>query len=123
MIVTTGDAPAGLTADPGHTRLVRCLARRGMLHSECQAIDHLRLSTGDHLELAEADGHETAWVICRGRAGLTGESDELRAGHVILVPAGDRPALSVLDGPLDLLRIAVVDRETARMLPARRPVA
>ena len=122
MIVTTGDAPSGSTADPGHRRLVRCLTRRGMLHSECQAIDHLRLATGDHLELVEADGHETAWVICEGRAALGGATGELTSGDVVLVPAGDRPALTVLAGPLKLLRVAVVSREAAGRLPARRPV-
>lgn len=122
MIVTTG-APARLTGPAGRERRVRCLARRGMLHSECQAVDHLRLADGDHLDLVEAAGHETAWVLCRGRAALAGEPGELGAGDVILVPDGCRPQLTVRSGPVELLRIALVTGETSRRLPPRRPVA
>ncbi|MEK8104585.1 hypothetical protein NKG94_04240 [Micromonospora sp. M12] len=66
MIVDNGTAPARRTDGAGPDRRIRCLARRGMLHSECQAIDHIRMAAGDHLDLTEADGHETAWVVCRG---------------------------------------------------------
>jgi hypothetical protein len=123
MIITTGAAPARVTGASGPERRVRCLARRGMLHSECQAIDHLSLVTGDRLDLTEAAGHETAWVVCRGHGTLTGEPDGLAPGDVVLVPAGGRPMLTVHAGPMELLRIAVVTDEAARQLPPRRPVA
>ena len=130
MIITTGAAPARVARTDGPERRVRCLARRGMLHSECQAVDHLELATGDHLDLAEAAGHETAWVVCRGRGGLsvepgdpTAETHELTPGDVVLVPSGGHPVLTVLDGPLGLLRIAVLSDAAARRLPSRRPVA
>ncbi|MBM0276138.1 hypothetical protein [Micromonospora tarensis] len=123
MIVETGPAPARRTDGAGPDRQLRCLARRGMLHSECQAIDHLRLATGDHLDLTEAAGHETAWVVCRGRASLTGQPGQLTAGDVVVVPVGSRPGLTVLSGPLELLRVAVLTAEAARRLPQRRPVA
>lgn len=130
MIITTGAAPARVTRPDGPERRVRCLARRGMLHSECQAIDHLWLATGDRLDLAEAAGHETAWAVCRGRAGLSAEPGdrtaaprELTAGDVVLVPSGSHPVLTVRQGPLGLLRVAVVGDEAARRLPTRRPVA
>ncbi|MET8090841.1 hypothetical protein [Micromonospora sp. NPDC005220] len=123
MIVGTGAAPARQLGGSGPERRLRCLARRGMLHSECQAIDHIRLAAGDHLDLTEAAGHETAWVVCRGRARLTGEPGELTAGDVVVVPVDARPSLTVLTGPVELLRVAVLADETARRLPRRRPVA
>jgi hypothetical protein len=123
MIITTGTAPARLTGPAGRERRVRCLARRGMLHSECQAIDHLSLTAGDRLDLFEAAGHETAWVVCRGGGRLDGGPGELAPGDVVLVPAGDRPVLTVHPGGMELLRIAVVSGEVARRLPPRRPVA
>ncbi|MDG4810778.1 hypothetical protein O7634_28820 [Micromonospora sp. WMMD1120] len=123
MIVSNGPAPARRADGSGPERHLRCLARRGMLHSECQAVDHLRLATGDHLDLTEAAGHETAWVICRGRARVSGASGDLAAGDVVLVPDGARPRLTVVSGPLEVLRVAVLAGETARLLPPRRPVA
>jgi hypothetical protein len=123
MIITSGAAPARLTGPSGRERRVHCLARRGMLHSECQAVDYLRLTAGDRLDLVEAAGHETAWVVCRGQAGLAGEPGALTVGDVVLVPAGCRPELTVHAGGVELLRIAVVSGEAARLLPQRRPVA
>ena len=123
MILTRPAAPSRLTGASGPERTVRCLARRGMLHSECQAVDHVRLATGDRFDLVEAEGHETAWVVCRGRAALSGEAGDLVPGDVVLVPAGCRPELIVRSGPVELLRVAVLTGEAARRLPQRRPVA
>ena len=44
MISTTTAEPSRTVGAAGEQVTWRCLARRGMLHSECESIDHVRLA-------------------------------------------------------------------------------
>ncbi|WP_051943405.1 pirin family protein [Streptacidiphilus rugosus] len=126
MIVTTTAGPTTLVG-PGRQRIrIRCLARRGMLHSETEAVDHVRLGPGAAFDLSGREGTEAAWYVLRGPVTLAlGEPaagrQALDRGDLVLAPHGERVRL--LAGPLgaELLCLSVTPRAVSEQLPPRRP--
>jgi hypothetical protein len=106
----------------------RSLARRGMLHSECESFDYVRLAPGTGFALRGREGTESAWFVVAGSGRLL-ELDSgaparaLEAGQLLLLPGGMEGHLASGDIGLELLWLAVMPRELSQSLPPRRPVA
>jgi hypothetical protein len=106
----------------------RSLARRGMLHSECESFDYVRLAPGTGFALRGRGGTESAWFVVAGSGRLL-EPDSnapartLAAGELILLPNGKEGHFASGDIGLELLWISVMPREISQSLPPRRPVA
>ena len=128
MIATTVAGPTVLVG-PGSQRIrLRCLARRGMLHSECEAFDYVRLSPGACYDLSGREGAEAAWYVLRGPLDLLGAAGfadlaphTLVEGDLVLAP--DSRQVHLHGGPLgaELLCLSVLPRALAERLPSRRP--
>lgn len=105
----------------------RCLARRGMLHSECEAFDYLRLAPGAVRDGRGREGVEEAWFVLSGEGEFLDGADRsllLRAGDLVLQPWGTSGWLrSSLATSLELLAFAVLPAAVTKQLPARSPVA
>lgn len=105
----------------------RCLARRGMLHSECEAFDYLWLAPGVVRDGRGRQGVEEAWFVLSGEGEFLDGADRalpLRAGDLVLRPGGTGGWLcSSSATPLELLTFAVLPAAVTERLPARRPVA
>ncbi|MFE2108419.1 hypothetical protein ACFXAF_21500 [Kitasatospora sp. NPDC059463] len=125
MIVTRTAAPR-LLLGPGTQRIrTRCLARRGMLHSECEAFEHISLGPGACYDLTGRDSTEAAWYVLRGPVVLVDCPDHplrlLDRGALLLAPHGGTVHLH--GGPLgaELLCLTVLPAEVSAALPDRRP--
>lgn len=98
----------------------RCLARRGMLHSECEAVDHLRPPAGAVVEDRGRSGTDEVWLMLSGAVTVE-ECDSapwtLRTGELMLSPAGARPRLRAADDGAELLLTAVLPHDWVRQLP------
>nr|AYM53683.1 hypothetical protein [Cystobacter fuscus] len=106
----------------------RCLARRGMLHSECEALDYVRLAPGTGFALRGREGTESAWFVIAGVGRLQAPGSELSGqplvtGDLVLVPAGAEAHISSGSDGLELLWLAVMPHAITQCLPLRRPVA
>jgi hypothetical protein len=109
----------------------RSLARRGMLHSECESFDYVQLAPGTTFALRGQDGTESAWFVVAGagvlvEAGASPRSLIPRAvtgGHLVLVPAGQAIELVAGDDGLQLLWLELMPGAVVEALPGRRPVA
>lgn len=126
MIVTDAIG-AGLAAQRAE-RAVRwgCLARRGMLYSECEAVDQLELAPRARVTMQGRSGVEEAWYVLDGDVAFDaagGEQRRARAGDLVLRPAGTSSAVrnSSDDAPARLLLIAVLPPAVTDRLPQRRP--
>ncbi|MFK4071464.1 hypothetical protein [Streptomyces sp. NPDC029674] len=104
----------------------RCLARRGMLHSECESFEQIRLTPGATWAHEPAHGTEAALYAVAGSASVhteaaTGAGTTLDAGGALLV--GARAAVRVTAGAegLDLLAVRVLPADVSAQLPARVP--
>lgn len=117
MIVTTTAAPSRTVTDGTDLRW-RCLARRGMVHSECEAIDHVLVPANAEFAPSGTEGVESAWLVISGAA--RADDHDVEAGDVILAPTATRFTAGP-DG-VELVWIAVLPDEVSRMLPPRRPV-
>ncbi|KQV04504.1 MULTISPECIES: hypothetical protein [unclassified Kitasatospora] len=125
-MIVTDTAHAAVHLGPG-TQRVRtcCLARRGMLHSETEAVDHVRLSPGACYDLAGRAGTEAAWYVLRGPVALLDCPEQpqhlLAEGDLLLAPEGGRVHLH--GGPLgaELLCLTVLPDAVSRELPDRKP--
>ncbi|MGW5653312.1 cupin domain-containing protein [Streptomyces humi] len=109
-----GDGPAGAWT---------CLVRRGMLHSECEAVEHWRLPPGAALTATPEHGVEEAVLVLEGDLLLgtsTGERS-VRAGQLVLVPHGRRARLTAAGGPVRLLTVRTLAASVTDRLPARVP--
>jgi mannose-6-phosphate isomerase-like protein (cupin superfamily) len=126
MIISTIGSTSS-TRDSGEEIRWRSLARRGMLHSECESFDYLRLAPGTEFALRGRQGTESVWFTVAG-TGLVVESDPvsagctLKAGDLVLLPAGKDVRLVSGDSGLELLWLSVMPREVTQSLPIRRPV-
>ncbi|MFD0272945.1 hypothetical protein ACFVHB_03415 [Kitasatospora sp. NPDC127111] len=125
MIVASAAGPQVLLG-PGNQRIrTRCLARRGMLHSECEAVEHIRLGPGACYDLAGRDGTEAAWYVLRGTVAVIDCPEQpqrpLGRGALLLAPRGQDVHLH--GGPFgaELLCVTVLPADVSRRLPARRP--
>ncbi len=119
-------AHATVHLGPGTQRIrTRCLARRGMLHSECEAIDHVRLSPGACYELSGRVGTEAAWYVLRGPVALLDRPElpehTLDEGDLLLAPDGQ--GVRLRGGPLgaELLCVTVLPAGVSSELPPRKP--
>lgn len=127
MIISSVDRTSRALGGGGEIRW-RSLARRGMLHCECESFDYVRLSPGAEIPLRGREGTEGAWFTLAGsgrlvEAGAAPAGRALRAGDLILLPDGEEGRLLGGDGGLELLWLAVMPRDVTQSLPPRRPVA
>ncbi|MGW4891885.1 hypothetical protein ACWEQL_06410 [Kitasatospora sp. NPDC004240] len=125
MIVADTDHPQVLLG-PGTQRVrTRCLARRAMLHSACESVEHVRLSPGACYDLGGREGAEAAWYVLRGPVVLIDCPDHpqriLDHGDLLLAPRAQEVHLH--GGPLgaELLCLTVLPATAAEPLPGRRP--
>ena len=115
MIVNHLDTPARV----GDTHTWRCLARRGMLHSETEAFDHLRIAPGAVLGPGPAEDVEEVRFVIAG-SGHAGDQ-ALTPGSVLLTSPGDRVTVRAGDDGLELLSLRTMPAEVSHSLPVRRP--
>lgn len=109
MIVTTADRRGWI-----------CLARRGMLHSECDGVDLWALAPGEVLDGQGRDGACEAWFVVSGRGLLTGNVKVTAGDLVLRDPASWAEELVAADA-MRVLVLTVLPEATARMLPGRAP--
>ncbi|WP_255948093.1 hypothetical protein [Streptomyces odontomachi] len=103
----------------------RCLGRRGMLYSECESFDYVRLAPGSVLDERGRDDIEEVWFVVHG----TGEfvDDEkgplpVREGELVFCShAAGGQWRSAADSPLELLLLAMMPASVSRGLPLRTP--
>lgn len=127
MIVTNVTSPAR-TMGTGNDRICwRSLARRGMLHSECESFDHVRLAPGTEFALRGRSGTEQIWFALRGTGVVSSGPEDaanhpLRAGDLVLAPHdSDHVVLRAGSAGLDALWLTVLPATVTRTLPPRKP--
>ncbi|GGN44905.1 mannose-6-phosphate isomerase-like protein (cupin superfamily) [Actinoplanes campanulatus] len=124
MIVTRTARGSRTVARTGERIDWRCLARRGMLHSECESIDHLRLAPGTEFALTGRSGLESVWLVVDGAGEFFDGGPRPRriaAGDAVLTPEERRIRLRGGDDGLELLWIAVLPEPVSARLPGRKP--
>lgn len=105
-----------------------CVARRGMLHSECEGMDYLELPPQGTVTMDGRSGTEEGWYVLDGSAEFsdltTGQLHHVPTGHLALRPFGTESVVRnpSWDTPLRVLLIAVLPREVSDRLPRRSPV-
>ncbi len=120
MIVTDGRL-TGRVAPPGAAEIRWvCLARRGMLHSECDAVDLWELAPSATVTGRGRDGQAEAWFVVSGK-GILASGREVSAGDLILRPPAVAGEILRAVTALRILMLSVLADDTARMLPARAP--
>lgn len=122
MIITRTGAPATMGA-PGEEVRWHCLARRGMLHAECESFDHLRLPAGRIVEHDPDDGVEQAVLVVSGTAVVRegARTRTLGPGRLALLGHGSPLALRAGDRGLEVLTLRLMPRAVSAALPARVP--
>jgi mannose-6-phosphate isomerase-like protein (cupin superfamily) len=126
-VIVTDAAGAGLAATMSEAAVQwGCLARRGMLYSECEAIDYLELAPRAVVTMAGRSGTEEAWYVLDGGVEFdaeTGESSRAGEGDLVLRPADLSSAVRnpSVETPARLLLIAVLPADVSDRLPRRRP--
>ncbi|MEU5426469.1 hypothetical protein AB0H73_12790 [Streptomyces olivoreticuli] len=126
MIVTSaGTGATSRLIAPGHEDARwQSLARRAMLHSECEAVEHWRLPAGYPLQVSADHGVEEALIVLEGSISVDvpGEAvPEARAGQCALVPHGVEATIRAgADGAV-LVSVRALPSEITRALPPRRP--
>jgi len=122
VIVADRGRPAVQPGAGGGRLHARCLARRGMLHSECEAFDAVVLGAGVCYDLPGRDGTEAVWYVLRGTVALVGGVQPV-LGEGELLLAGDGAAVHLHGGPFgaELLCVTVLPERVSRQLPERRP--
>jgi hypothetical protein len=94
-----------------------CLIRRGMLHSETEAIEHWTLAPDQVLNFGEQGVHE-ALVVLSGEAEIQGQP--LAAGSLLLAPAHELSILRAVSETA-VLSIRTYPETVTQHLPARVP--
>ena len=128
MIVTNVLSSVRTVSAGGESMRWRSLARRGMLHSECESFDHVRLAPGSEFALCGGDAIEQVWFTLRGtgevRSGSVDASRHpMRAGELVIAPHdGDQVVLWAGSAGLDVLWLTVLPAAVTATLPARKPV-
>lgn len=112
------------TVTPGGARIDRrCLARRGMVHSECEAFDHVVLSPGCAVELQGRDGADEVWFVLDGelvQPALAG-ARPVRPGQVLLRREHEDRRLVAGAAGVRCLVLAVLPNDRIGRLPVRKP--
>jgi hypothetical protein len=91
-----------------------------MLHSECEAVDHVLVPANTEFEPSGTEGTESAWFVLGGSAEVGAEL--VSAGQVILSPASSGARFVAGPDGVELLWIVVLPAEVSRALPVRKPV-
>ncbi|MFG3002838.1 hypothetical protein [Streptomyces calvus] len=124
MIVTERGAATTVIVHDGAVRRWRSVARRGMLFSECESIDHVVLEDGGTLSADPEDRTETLWYVVSGRACFRNGTDDtvhpVPAEHAVLLPTGV-PGLLSAAGTCEVIVVTCVPDSVARRLPHRAP--
>ncbi|MFJ2766877.1 cupin domain-containing protein [Streptomyces sp. NPDC087300] len=123
MIVTDSRAASVTRRATAGDIIWRTVARRGMLFSECEAVDHLALDTGGTLASRPDDGTDLLWYVLTGGGEFETESGPpraLTADDAALVPAGAAVRLTCAE-PTTLLVVSTVPERVSRRLPRRAP--
>lgn len=97
-----------------------CLARRGMLHSECEAVDLLVLEPGETLSRRGRDGIGEVWYVVAGTAS-TEDGTAVAAGSALVIAPEDTASRLTAHDQTRLLTVSTLGDDTATRLPRRRP--
>lgn len=122
MIVTDSRSASVTHRADGDVRW-RTLARRGMLFSECEAVDHLALDTGGTLASRPDTGTDLVWYVLAGGGAFEAAGEPprtLATDDVALIPAGAAARLNCAE-PTALLVLTTVPEHVSRRLPRRAP--
>jgi mannose-6-phosphate isomerase-like protein (cupin superfamily) len=123
MIVTTTASPAHTLGAAGLEMQWRCLARRGMLHSECESVDHVRLPAGAVLDTSGRAGVESAWFVVAGDGVATGDgTHSLEQGDILLTRVTLGWKFQAGEGGLEMVWLGVLPESVSGKLPVRKPV-
>ncbi|MFF5185331.1 cupin domain-containing protein [Streptomyces sp. NPDC000345] len=100
-----------------------CLVRRGMLHSECEAVEHWLLPHGAVLTATPRHGVEEALLVLDGRLLVTTASGEraVRAGQLALIPHGCQARLVADSDAVRLITVRTLATSVTDRLPPRIP--
>lgn len=124
MIISVANSHA-VTGSSGAAPVARrCLARRGMMHSECEAVDHVVLAPGAAAEERGRAGTDELWMLLSGDVTVAEDGTAprpLRVGEVLLCPADSRPRLTAGKRSAELLQVSVLTGSGSALLPLRRP--
>lgn len=99
-----------------------CLARRGMLHSECEAIDLVVLPPAATLDRHGRDGVGELWFVLAGEA-ETGDGLRLTPGHLLVITPDDRETRLTAQAETRVLTISVLGAAATAALPVRTPTS
>ncbi|MFD9795400.1 hypothetical protein ACFWXK_31125 [Streptomyces sp. NPDC059070] len=124
MIVNASRRPTTLHHGGQESIRIRTLARRGMLHSECEAVDVVGLAPHTHYDLVGRGGTEAAWYVLRGPLALhrTGaRATALATGDLVLARTGQDVLLRAGPDGAELLCLTVTPPAVTRHLPPRTP--
>ncbi|MCL6670494.1 cupin domain-containing protein [Streptomyces panaciradicis] len=113
----TGTASGAVAAD------WQCLVRRGMLHSECEAVEQWTLPAGARLQLNPAHGVEEALLVLDGEL-LVSRAEgttTVGAGQLALVPHGIEGDLRAGDRPARVITVRTLAAVVTDRLPPRVP--
>ncbi|KPI22594.1 cupin domain-containing protein [Streptomyces sp. NPDC054950] len=126
IITTTGDAvrtatgtASGAASGADWTSLVR----RGMLHSECESVEHWLLAPAAVLAATPRHGVEEAVLVLEGELSLRAKSGEhrVRAGQLVLLPHGCTAHLTAGRDPVRLITVRTLATAVTDRLPPRVP--
>jgi hypothetical protein len=120
MIVATGTTNGQvLGAGEGLLRWA-CLARRGMLHSECEGVDVWELEPAATLTGRGRDGVGEIWFVVAG-TGRLDSGRTVRPDSAIIRPPQAAVEELTAETAMTVVTVSVLGRETSRLLPTRTP--
>jgi quercetin dioxygenase-like cupin family protein len=98
-----------------------------MLHSECEAVEHIALEAGAVLDGLGRQGAEEVWIVLAGSVRFSqvqrGVDRLVRPGQLILCrDGGDVAVANDGDEPAELLLLQCLPPAAALRLPPRSPV-
>jgi quercetin dioxygenase-like cupin family protein len=102
----------------------RCLARRGMLFSEIEGFETLRIPPGGSTSARPHHYSEEVWFVVSGAAAGEADGEELTLteGDALLVPLGSTCSLrNIGEADLELITLEFLPGEVADRLPPRAP--
>ncbi|MGQ0773050.1 MAG: cupin domain-containing protein [Pseudonocardiales bacterium] len=127
MIVTTVTSPARTSGAGSDSICWRSLARRGMLHSESESFDHVRLAPGTEFALCNRYATEQVWFVLRGTGVVSSGPEDatnhpLHASDLVLAPHdGSQIVLRASSAGLEVLCLTVLPAAVTMTLPPRKP--
>jgi len=103
----------------------RCLGRRGMLFSECESFDFVRLAPGAVLDERGRGDIEEAWFVLRGEAEFVEDGEDplpAREGELVFCAHATAGRWrNTGDSPLEMLFLALMPASVSLRLPTRTP--